>query len=235
MAEYLNKQSEVISEMFNEIAPQYDFLNHLLSLDIDKLWRRKLVRNIKKYSVKKVLDLACGTGDLSILLAKNGYDVTGMDIAEKMLTIAEEKSQNLNKKAIIPKYTNASAEAIPYSDNSFDAVTISFGIRNFNNRHTCLTEIFRVLKPGSPLLILEFAEPRRRVWKALYLFYFKNILPLIGKMFSKSKSAYSYLPKSVLQFPQYEQFTHELSEAGFSNIRYSTCSGGIAILYIAER
>lgn len=231
MSKTLNKQSEIISEMFNQIAPQYDLLNHILSLNIDKLWRKKLIRRIKQYNVKETLDLACGTGDLSILLAKNGYNVTGMDIAEQMLSIAREKS----KKTAGINYLNASAESIPAADNAYDAVTISFGIRNFNNRDKCLKEIYRVLKPGAPLMILEFAEPKGKIWRALYLFYFRNILPLIGKLVSKSNSAYSYLPKSVLQFPQYEQFTAELEQAGFVKTKYSTCSGGIAVLYIAEK
>lgn len=159
--------------MFNSIAGKYDLLNHLLSLGIDKGWRRKLVRGLKSSPAKVILDLACGTGDLTIALYKNGFTVTGADLSVNMLQIARQKSEKLEKmEQPIPDYIECSAENLPFEDSSFDAVTISFGIRNFQNRDIALQEIFRVLKPDGRLAILEFATPKNWVWRTLFNTYF---------------------------------------------------------------
>ena len=236
----LNKDRSIISEMFNKIAPRYDFLNHLLSFGIDKIWRKRLIKYITQNGAKNALDIACGTGDLTIALYKKGIEVVGLDIADKMLQIAENKSAKIATKrgddtTATPIYICGSAESIPFKNEQFDAVTISFGIRNFNHREECLKEIHRVIKKGGNLAILEFATPKNRLWRAIYNLYFLNILPLIGKIVSKDRSAYSYLPESVTQFPQYDNFNQELSKANFIDIKYRSCSGGIALLYTATK
>ena len=221
----LSKNSEKISAMFNGIASDYDKLNRILSFGIDTLWRKRLVKDIEsripvkegKKQETKVLDIACGTGDLSFGLARHGFLVTGADISSGMLEIAKSKAN------------------LPFPDNSFDAATISFGIRNFDKREACLKEIKRVLAPGGVLSILEFAEPRNRIWRAVFNCYFLNITPVIGKMVSSDKSAYSYLPQSVRAFPKYEEFSEEISRAGFRNADYISLSGGIAVLYRAVK
>jgi len=233
----LKKDRETISNMFDGIAKNYDLLNRLLSFGIDVLWRKKLVRHIKKSGSGNILDLACGTGDLTRALYKKGFVVTGLDISGNMLEVAKKKLSRVGEKAgvKIPEFILGSAEEIPFGEESFDAVTISFGIRNFDNRDKCLDDIFRVTRKGGALYILEFAMPKNRIWRAFYLFYFKNILPLIGRIVSKDNIAYSYLPDSVICFPQYEKFCGEMKSAGFSNVKYLKCTGGIALLYIAEK
>lgn len=238
----LSKNSEKISAMFNGIASDYDKLNRILSFGIDTLWRKKLVKDIEsripvkegKKQETKVLDIACGTGDLSFGLARHGFLVTGADISSGMLEIAKSKAKNAGF-ASNPSFILASAESLSFPDNSFDAATISFGIRNFDKREACLKEIKRVLAPGGVLSILEFAEPRNRIWRAVFNCYFLNITPVIGKMVSSDKSAYSYLPQSVRAFPKYEGFSEEISRAGFRNADYISLSGGIAVLYRAVK
>ncbi len=236
MEKELSKEHSTISAMFNSIAGKYDLLNHLLSLGIDKRWRRKLVRGLKRSSAKAILDLACGTGDLTIALYKEGFTVTGADLSVNMLEIARHK----NEKTIIedrpvPKYIECSAENLPFEDSSFDAVTISFGIRNFQNREIALQEIFRVLKSNGILAILEFATPKNFVWKTLFNTYFSVILPVIGRLVSKDTWAYRYLPESVKEFPQYETFCSEIEKRGFKIINFKPLTGGVAVLYFAEK
>lgn len=231
----LSKNEKRISAMFNGIASDYDRLNHILSFGIDHLWRHHATSEISA-SIKagsRILDIACGTGDLSAGLAKKGFEVVGIDIAENMLHIAEKKLSSRNF-LCTPAFIRASAENIPFEDDSFDAVTIAFGIRNFDNRDKCLKEISRVLRKGGLLRILEFAEPRNRLWKAVFNTYFMRISPLIGKAVSKDKEAYLYLPESVRAFPKYENFCNELS-ADFSNPEYDVLSGGIALYYKAYK
>lgn len=242
----VNKERKVIAGMFNNIASSYDFINHILSFGIDKIWRYRLVCKILKNTPKNALDIACGTGDISIALMKKGLDVTGLDIAQEMLEIAKQKSKkkynkllNREKKRkslkIEPiKYILASADSIPFPSNNFDLVTIGFGIRNFENRKQSLTEIKRVLKIGGELAILEFATPRNPIWRALYNFYFLTILPFLGRVISKDKDAYNYLPSSVNTFPQYNEFKKEIEESGFSDVEFYSLTGGVAILYIAK-
>jgi len=250
------KDRAAISSMFNSIAEKYDFLNHILSLGIDRGWRRKLVKFVKLNSSPyntgnasvlsnaKVLDLACGTGDLTIALYKAGLEVVGVDIAEKMLDIAKAKNTRLPAKKAqkenslnIPKpeYILASADSIPLPDNSFNAVTIAFGIRNFENRSNSLQDIKRVLTAGGYLAIIEFATPKNAIWRNMFNLYFLNILPLIGKMISKDSNAYSYLPESVKSFPQYEVFCKEMVDIGFTDVNYRPLTGGVTVLYTAKK
>ena len=232
MTEYLDKDEKKISGMFDSIASKYDRMNHGMSLGIDRLWRWRFVRRLAKKLPEKaaVLDLACGTGDLTKALSNKGFHVTGLDISSEMMAIGREKCRYLSPK---PNFVLGSAEQIPFPDASFDAVTIAFGLRNFDHRAQCLAEIYRVLKPGGRLAVLEFAVPRNRHWNKIYLFYFKNILPLIGRLVG-SADAYGYLVDSVLAFPRYEALCAEFVAAGFTAVSYKLYSGGIAVGYFAE-
>lgn len=233
MTDYLDKDEKKISGMFDSIASKYDRMNHGMSLGIDRLWRWRFVRRLAKKLPEKaaVLDLACGTGDLTKALSNKGYHVTGLDISAEMMAIGREKCRYLSPK---PNFVLGSAEQIPFTDASFDAVTIAFGLRNFDHRARCLAEIRRVLKPGGQLAVLEFAVPRNRHWKKIYLFYFKNILPLIGRL-AGSAGAYGYLVDSVLAFPRYEALCDEFRAAGFFFPRYKPYTGGIACGYFTAR
>src|SRR3989339_18605 len=233
----INKEREKISTMFNNIAGSYDLLNHLLSFGIDKRWRKRLIGRVLLKNPKTVLDIACGTGDLTLALFKKGVKVTGLDIAQKMMDVAEEKmARHIRKtqKTTLskPEFVCASAESIPFENSTFDAVTIGFGIRNFENRGESLLEISRVLKKGGTLAILEFATPKNKIWRWFFNLYFLKILPFIGKIISKDNHAYSYLPQSVSTFPQYEEFASELENFGYVNIDYIALTGGVAILYV---
>ena len=227
----LDKDAKKISGMFDSIARKYDRMNHGMSLGIDRLWRWRFVRTLGRRlsGGAAVLDLACGTGDLTKALAEKGYRVTGLDISAEMMAIGKEKCRYLTPK---PTFVHGSAEAIPFPDNTFDAVTIAFGLRNFDHRAQCLSEIRRVLKPGGQLAVLEFAEPKNRWWRAIYLFYFKHAMRLVGRLVG-SGDAYGYLVDSVLAFPRYEALCAEFSAAGFTAPRYTPYSGGIACAYFA--
>ncbi|MDD3273097.1 MAG: bifunctional demethylmenaquinone methyltransferase/2-methoxy-6-polyprenyl-1,4-benzoquinol methylase UbiE [Bacteroidales bacterium] len=234
MSQQISKERNKISAMFNGIAGSYDFLNHLLSLGIDRHWRRVLIKHVLKRNPNNALDIATGTGDIAIALYKVGVETTGIDIADQMVEVAKSKCSKLKKSSIpLPGFLIASADDIPYPDNSFQLVTIGFGIRNFENRKRAIEEIFRVLKVGGELAILEFAEPRNKLWSSIYKFYFHNILPLIGKLISKDMDAYRYLPESVSQFPQYKDFCNELETVGFANPKFKPLTGGVSILYTA--
>lgn len=239
----LSKDRESISGMFDDIAPKYDFLNHFLSFGMDILWRRRLVRRLdKKLRLRAgkdhgdnkaaILDLACGTGDLTIALARKGWSLTGVDVSEGMV---EKARQKCVEKGVEASFEIASADSLPYDDGAFSAVAISFGIRNFDRRSECIDEIFRVTAPSGELMILEFAVPRCKVWRTVYLFYFKHILPLIGGMISGNRGAYRYLYESVMQFPRYEEFCKELTDAGYKNVSYESLMCGVALLYKAHK
>lgn len=233
MTEHLDKDEKKISGMFDSIASKYDRMNHGMSLGIDHLWRRRFVRMLAQslpVESPSVLDLACGTGDLTKAMAKENWRVTGLDISAEMMAVGERKCAKTRPR---PAFVLGSAEAIPFADNTFDAVTIAFGLRNFDHRASCLREIRRVLKPGGQLAVLEFAVPKRRLWRAVYLFYFKHVLRLVGRLVG-SGAAYGYLVDSVLAFPRYEALTAELEAAGFPKTSYEPYSGGIAVGYFAE-
>lgn len=232
----LDKNAEVISGMFDSIARKYDRMNHGMSLGIDRLWRWRFVRSLSGLSAgpvipgARVLDLACGTGDLTRALSRKGFSVTGLDISAEMMEVGKRKCADLTPR---PAFVLGSAEQIPFPDATFDAVTIAFGLRNFDHRAQCLAEIRRVLKPGGRLAVLEFAVPRNRLWRALYLFYFKHAMRLVGRLVG-SGAAYGYLVDSVLAFPRYEALCDEFRAAGFVFPRYTSYTGGIACGYWAS-
>ena len=229
----LNKSRETISSMFDSIAPVYDRLNHLLSFGIDRSWRRRLVRAVSSFCALrggevKVLDMACGTGDVSIALKRRGLDVVGADISENMLALARKKAPGID-------FRYGDASELPFADGSFDAVTIAFGIRNFDKRAQCIRELHRVLKDGGMLAIAEFSIPRNRLWRGIYTLYFKNILPAVGRLVSKQACAYSYLPESSFDLPAPEKFRAELSEGRFREVTARSMTGGVASLYIGRK
>lgn len=225
-----------IAAMFDRISPKYDALNHLLSLNIDKVWRRKTAKAASKNAPKNLLDLATGTADLAIALAKRNPEahITGMDFSEKMLKIGSEKVQRHNLESQI-ELKFGDAAALPFENCTFDAVTVAFGVRNFEDLDKSLSEISRVLKPGGQAVILEFSMPEKFPVKQLYRFYFKRILPFIGKRVSKDPHAYDYLPVSVERFPKPEAFLQLLSEKGLGNGTKRPLSFGIVTLYTAEK
>jgi len=227
-------KKEQIELMFDNIAPKYDFLNHCLSMNIDKQWRKKLVFMLGKHNPLKILDLATGTGDLIIEMMKlEPEKIVGLDISEEMLRIADRKISIKDKPAVVLK--KGSAENIPFKNNSFDAVTSAFGVRNFEDLELGLKEMLRILKPGGMAAILEFSKPHAFFFKNIYSFYFKKLLPFIGRIISKEVSAYSYLPESVDAFPDGENFLEKMRMAGFIDTELSILSSGIATIYIAKK
>lgn len=228
-------KKEQVAEMFDNIAGKYDFLNHFLSLGIDIFWRKRLVSRLKKQSPKTILDVATGTGDLAIEMLKAKPDhITGIDISKGMLDVGRSK---IKAKKLEHKITlqQADSENLPFEDNSFDAVSVSFGARNFENLEKGLTEMCRVLKPGGQLYILEFSQPTLFPFKQLYQFYFKYVLPLIGKIVSKDNSAYTYLPESVGAFPYGKQLNAIIEKCGYSNAKNHPLTVGIASIYTAKK
>lgn len=220
--------------MFDNIAPKYDLLNHVLSLKIDTLWRDTLVRWIAKDRPKLVLDVATGTGDLAIALQKGtGAKIIGYDLSQQMLNVGKEKISKLGLDSKITMQ-KGDAENMPFEDNKFDGVTAAFGVRNFENLDAGLREMRRVLKPGKAAYILEFSKVEGFLGP-FYQFYFKNILPVIGRMVSKDNRAYSYLPDSVNAFPYGEKMKNILLAAGFSHAEYKKVSFGIATIYKAVK
>jgi demethylmenaquinone methyltransferase/2-methoxy-6-polyprenyl-1,4-benzoquinol methylase len=232
----VDKSTSSVAAMFNSIAPSYDFLNHLLSLGIDKLWRRRLVKRLLRANPQNVLDVATGTADLALALAKSSpyVKVVGIDISESMLAIGmvKVKKRKLDNRIALKK---ASALCIPYADNHFNAAMVAFGVRNFEDLSQGLKEICRVLKPGGELAVLEFSMPHHWPFNALYRFYFLKFLPWIGGKVSGNRLAYTYLPESVLTFPQGETFAQILKSCGFNDVEIRGQTFGIATLYIAKK
>lgn len=228
-------QTTNVEQMFNDIAPHYDFLNHFLSGGTDKRWRRKAIRLLAKNNPKNILDIATGTGDFAIAALKlNPEKITGIDISEKMLKIAERKillKQAQNKISL----EKGSSENLPFPGQSFDAVTVAFGVRNFQNLEKGISEMHRVLKEKGVAVILEFSVPSVFLVKQAYLFYFRKILPVVGKAVSKNSTAYSYLPDTVINFPQGEAFVAIIKKSGFDKVRIYRLSGGICSIYLAEK
>lgn len=231
----MSKEQQV-EAMFNGIASRYDFLNHLLSFGIDKIWRRRLIKKLLKNNPNNVLDVATGTGDLAIALAKKelGIKVTGIDIAEKMLQVGKEK---VKKARLTDRITlcKGSSEKLPFNDNSFDAVMVAFGVRNFENPLNGLSEIFRVVKNKGAIHVLEFTSPKNWLFRFIYRFYFLRVLPWLGRKISGHKTAYSYLPNSVQEFAEREKFLELLRLAGFQNARYTIQTFGVAAIYEASK
>ncbi|MBN2667736.1 MAG: bifunctional demethylmenaquinone methyltransferase/2-methoxy-6-polyprenyl-1,4-benzoquinol methylase UbiE [Bacteroidales bacterium] len=221
--------------MFNNISAKYDFLNHLLSMGIDKLWRKKAVKIISQKKVDLLLDIATGTGDFALSALKlNPKKIVGVDISEGMLLKGKEKIIHKRLDDII-SFELGDSEALQFDDNYFDAITVGFGVRNFEHLEIGLTEMLRVLKPGGQVAILEFSKPRKFPIKQLYHFYFINILPAIGRLVSKDASAYTYLPESVQEFPDGEDFIAILNKIGYNNAKQFPVSFGIATIYHADK
>ena len=225
-----SKKQEV-AEMFDNISARYDFLNHFLSLGIDKIWRRKAIKQLRSIPVKKIIDIATGTGDFAIAaLRLNPEEVIGLDISAGMLAVGEQKMIK-NKVDSIIKMQLGDSENIPYDSNYFDALTVGFGVRNFENLELGLTEMLRVLKPGGKAVILEFSKPKRFPIKQIFGFYSRYFIPFFGKRISKDAQAYSYLPESVAAFPEGKDFEDILHKIGYKNIESTLVSGGIATIY----
>jgi demethylmenaquinone methyltransferase/2-methoxy-6-polyprenyl-1,4-benzoquinol methylase len=221
--------------MFDNIAPSYDFLNHFLSMGIDILWRRKAVKMLQAYKPKTVLDIATGTGDFAIEALKlNADKVIGLDISPGMLEIGKKKIAKKGQTAKIDMIIGDS-EALPFADNSIGAVTVGFGARNFEHLEVGLGEILRVLEPGKAAVILEPSVPKRFPMKQLFSIYFRGMLPLLGRIFSGDKRAYTYLPESVKAFPNGQEFVDICQKVGFRKCTYKPLSFGICALYLLEK
>ena len=228
-------KKEQVAEMFNNISAKYDFLNHFLSLGIDILWRKKAISLLRKDNPKEILDIATGTGDFAIeALALNPDKVTGVDISQGMLDVGKEKMKRKKIDHIIDMQLGDS-EKLLFDDNKFDAVIVSFGVRNFENLEKGLKDMYRVLKPGGKTIIVEFSRPKKFPFKNIYNFYFKSILPKIGKVVSKDQAAYTYLPESVQAFPDGNDFLSVLEKAGFNNTRCKPLTFGISSIYVGEK
>jgi len=228
-------KKEQIAAMFNSISGKYDFLNHFLSLGIDILWRKRAVRLLKKHQPKLILDIATGTGDFAIeALSLNPEKIIGVDISEGMLSVGREK---LIKKNFTDKIQliSGDSEFLPFEDNFFDAVIVSFGVRNFENLEKGLSDMLRVLKPGGKVVILEFSKPKSFPFKQIYQFYFQWILPKIGKLISKNHAAYTYLPDSVEAFPDGDDFLNILNKIGFQKNQCTPLTLGISSIYSGSK
>lgn len=220
-----------VAKMFNNISRHYDFLNHFLSLGIDKAWRRRAIEILKPLQPKYILDVATGTGDFAFqALALNPEKVIGVDISDGMLEMGRNKIKKRNLADKIELYRGDS-ENLLFEENKFDAVTVGFGVRNFENLEKGLREIYRVMKPGAMIVVLEFSRPRKFPFRQLYNFYFKGILPKIGRLISKDKSAYTYLPESVEAFPDGTDFENILNQVGFKKTTCRPLTFGISSIY----
>jgi demethylmenaquinone methyltransferase/2-methoxy-6-polyprenyl-1,4-benzoquinol methylase len=228
-------KKEQVANMFNTISPQYDFLNHLLSGGIDIIWRKKAIKLLQNKGIKTMLDIATGTGDFAIEALKiKPEKIVGVDISEGMLSVGIEKIQKMGLEKTI-QLQKGDSEKLPFSDNSFDAVIVSFGVRNFENLQKGLSDMFRVTKPGGYCLVLEFSNPRTFPMKQLYTFYSKYCLPFLGKMISKDPSAYTYLPESVKAFPDGPDFIQIFKSVGYSETNWIPMTGGICSIYIGQK
>ena len=228
-------KKEQVTKMFDTISKNYDGLNRVISFGIDIKWRKKVVEILKKEQPDSILDIATGTGDLAIALVNTGAKkIVGLDISPGMLAVGKDKVKHKNLDNNIEMVVGDS-ENLVFEDNSFDAVTVSFGVRNFETLETGMAEILRVLKPNGSLVILETSVPTKTPYKQGYKFYTKNILPLIGKMFSKDNSAYGYLSESASVFPHGENFNNILREIGFIDVTNKPQTFGVASIYIAKK
>lgn len=228
-------KKEVVKEIFNDIAPRYDLLNHLLSMNIDKGWRRKAMRHIEQQEKGHLLDVACGTGDFSIAAYKAGVQyITGIDISANMVEVGRKKVHEMGLDDRIALQTGDS-EQMDFEEGTFDVVTVAFGVRNFEHLEVGLKEMQRVLRPGGKVIILEFSMPEHFPMKQLYRFYFRHILPFVGGWISGNKAAYTYLPESVMKFPQGKVFLGIMRDCGFSDVLQQKLSFGIASLYIGVK
>lgn len=224
-----------IKNMFDNIAPKYDFLNHFLSMGIDKIWRRRAIGLFTGLNSPEILDIATGTGDLAIAsLLLKPKRVIGLDLSPEMLKVGEEKIKNKKLNHII-SMVEGDSENLPFKNEEFDAAMVAFGVRNFENLHDGLVEINRVLKPGGKFMVLEFSNPTSFPVKQLFKFYSTRILPWWGGLLSKDKAAYTYLPASVAAFPEGPAFVAELDKAGFKTERVWKQTFGVATIYFAHK
>lgn len=228
-------KKEEVAEMFNNISSRYDFLNHFFSLGIDKRWRKKVIKMLRPLNPKKILDIATGTGDFAIAALKLNPDkVTGIDISTGMLEAGRKKTTIHEKRDYI-ELLEGDSENIQFPDNYFDAITVGFGVRNFENLEKGLKEMHRVLKPGGMAMILEFSKPKSFPIKQVFGFYSKRIMPALGKKISKDARAYTYLPESVQAFPEGEELKKILLYTGYQSVELTRLSGGIATIYAARK
>lgn len=230
-----DEKKEQVAQMFDNISKRYDLLNSILSLGIHKGWRKKCAKLLKAKQPKKILDVATGTGDFAIECAKlNPESIIGIDISEGMMKYGREKLTKLNLDSII-SLKSGNAETVSFPDDTFDAIVVGFGVRNFQNLNTGLTNLHRMLKPGGQLIVLEFSYPKNSFVKTFYNFYFSKVTPFIGRLFSKDTRAYTYLTESVKAFPHNEKFTEILKTLGYKNTSFETLSFGIAAIYKGEK
>ena len=230
-----DKKNEDISKLFDDISRQYDFLNHFLSFGVDKLWRRKLIKMIRREGAKNILDVATGTADLAIYSTRfipNSH-ITGIDISEKMLEVGREKIARLDLAKQIDLMPSP-AEKLTFGDDTFDSAMVAFGVRNFECLDCGLKEMLRVIKPGNKFFILEFSRPKGP-FGIIFRFYFKNILPFFGRIVSRNKEAYTYLHDSVLDFPEGNDFLTIMKDCGSISNSQIRLSGGIATIYIGQK
>jgi len=228
----MHEKKAAVESMFDSIAWRYDFLNHFLSFNIDRFWRRRAIKIISEsYKSPFILDVATGTADLAIAAMKlNPSKITGIDISHKMLEIGKEKIRRkgfTGKIELVP----GDSENIPFNDDNFDVAMVAFGVRNFSDPVKGLKEMNRVIRKRGMIMVLEFSKPSGFPFKPIYNIYFRNILPFFGRLFSKDKAAYRYLPESVMKFPDNEEFLKLLVQAGFSGIQQVKLTGGVASIY----
>ena len=225
-----------VEQMFDTISENYDGLNRVISLGSNVKWRKKVIKMVAETRPKTILDIATGTGDLAIQFAENtsAEKIVGLDLSEGMLSVARKKvsGKNISEKI---EFVQADSEALPFDDNTFDAITVSFGIRNFENLEKGLSEIYRVLKKGGIFVILETSVPSKFPFKQGYYFYSKNVLPLVGKLFSKDKVAYKYLSESASVFPHGEVLNNILRKIGFNEVKNKPQTFGVATIYNATK
>jgi demethylmenaquinone methyltransferase/2-methoxy-6-polyprenyl-1,4-benzoquinol methylase len=234
---YNTEQSkkEEVTTMFDNIAQRYDFMNHFLSLGIDRIWRRKAVNSLKSLEPKVLLDIATGTGDFAIALLKlKPKKIIGMDISKGMLEVGKKKMQERKIDHIIDMQ-HGDSENLPFDAETFDAVTVAFGVRNFENLKLGLSEMLRVTRTGGKIVILEFSKPKRFPVKQTFAIYSKYVIPFFGKNIAKDEKAYAYLPESVNVFPEGKELTDILTALGYNSVKAETLSGGIATLYTGTK
>ena len=230
-------KKEKVQEMFDNIAPTYDKLNHVLSMNVDKLWRRHALGEIVDGSAQRILDVACGTGDSTVSIARavaEGSEVVGADISEGMMALVKGKAEKAGVADRI-KLQVADGEVLPYGDGAFDRVTCAFGIRNFEHKEQGLKEFLRVLKPGGKAVILELSVPQNRLVRKVYDLYFTHLLPAVGGAVSGDKAAYRYLPASVHNFPAPKDFCRMMEDAGFTAVRCRSFTCGLCRMFVGER
>ncbi|MBI9037842.1 MAG: bifunctional demethylmenaquinone methyltransferase/2-methoxy-6-polyprenyl-1,4-benzoquinol methylase UbiE [Bacteroidales bacterium] len=228
-------KKEQVRNMFNNIASDYDFLNHFLSIGIDRCWRKITIDLIKKMKHDRILDVATGTADLAIRAAKiDPKKIIGVDISDKMLEIGRKKIRSKNLEKLI-SLQNADSENLPFPNESFDIAMAAFGVRNFEDLNKGISEMFRVINSGGAIVVLEFSKPQKFPFKQIYFLYFQNILPFIGKIISKNKTAYSYLPESVSTFPSGTEFLRVLKKNGFINNHFHSLTMGVASVYVGKK